>query len=288
MAVDFRGAELLLFSEKLGVSFSRTLTIGRQHVAIPPAGHRIIEQSYGAHPSLRQRGEAAFADKFFQEIGAKQIESLDFSDYQGATLLHDLNAPIPEAWHDRYDAVFDGGSLEHIFNFPQAIRNCMSLVKPGGHFMTVTPANNWLGHGFYQFSPELYFRVFSPENGFEVVRVFLASAEPGGKMFRVEDPAKVGSRVGVVDDQPTVLLLLARRSTEKMGFFESVPQQSDYSTRWESSDADGTVGTRGQGIKAAMKSVIPEPMLEWARQRAIQKRHREESQRGLEAITSLA
>jgi hypothetical protein len=30
----------------------------------------------------------------------------------------------------------------------------------------VTPANNQMGHGFYQFSPELFFRVFSQENGY--------------------------------------------------------------------------------------------------------------------------
>jgi len=37
----------------------------------------------------------------------------------------------------------------------------MRLVKVGGTVMIATTANNHLGHGFYQFSPEWGFRTFS-------------------------------------------------------------------------------------------------------------------------------
>jgi 2-polyprenyl-3-methyl-5-hydroxy-6-metoxy-1,4-benzoquinol methylase len=57
--------------------------------------------------------------------------------------------------------VFDGGTLEHIFDYPTAIKNCMKMVKPGGHLLLTTPANNWFGHGFYQFSPELFYSFVS-------------------------------------------------------------------------------------------------------------------------------
>ena len=67
---------------------------------------------------------------------------------------------------NKYTLVIDGGCLEHIFNFPVAIKNCMEMLQEGGHFIGITPANNLMGHGFYQFSPELYFRIFSKENGF--------------------------------------------------------------------------------------------------------------------------
>ncbi len=49
----------------------------------------------------------------------------------------------------------------------------------GGHFISVTFANNFLGHGFHQFSPELYFRVFCPANGFEVESLMLCEADAG-------------------------------------------------------------------------------------------------------------
>ena len=58
--------------------------------------------------------------------------------------------------------MIDSGSLEHVFNISQALRNCLEMVESGGHFISIGPANNAMGHGFYQFSPELYFRILSP------------------------------------------------------------------------------------------------------------------------------
>ena len=65
-----------------------------------------------------------------------------------------MNTPIYGSLKNRFSALLDAGTIEHVFNFPQAIRNCMEMVKVGGHFIQVTVANNFIGHGFYQFSPE--------------------------------------------------------------------------------------------------------------------------------------
>ena len=69
--------------------------------------------------------------------------------------------------------MIESGSLEHIFNFPVAITNLAGMLKVGGTLFVTTPANNLMGHGFYQFSPELMFRVFSDENGFALRDVLL-------------------------------------------------------------------------------------------------------------------
>jgi hypothetical protein len=61
--------------------------------------------------------------------------------------------------------VFDGGALEHVFNFPVAISSCMRALVVGGTFISSTPVNNNMGRGLYQFSPELFYRVFSQEFG---------------------------------------------------------------------------------------------------------------------------
>jgi hypothetical protein len=45
------------------------------------------------------------------------------------------------------------------FNFPVALANAMKMAKIGGHFAARTPANNQCGHGFYQFSPGLFYRI---------------------------------------------------------------------------------------------------------------------------------
>jgi len=42
-----------------------------------------------------------------------------------------MSQPIDTIHKNKYDLVFDGGTLEHVFNFPVAIKNCMEMVKVG-------------------------------------------------------------------------------------------------------------------------------------------------------------
>ena len=41
------------------------------------------------------------------------------------------------------------------------------MLTVGGSIFVNTPANNMMGHGFYQFSPELMYRIFAEANGFD-------------------------------------------------------------------------------------------------------------------------
>ena len=113
----------------------------------------------------------------------------------------------------------------------------MEMLRPGGCFITHTAANNWCGHGFYQFSPELFFSALSPENGFKVERMIAHRVGPYGRWYEVSDPGKVRTRVEALTFTPFQLLVLARR--EKITpIFAAPPQQSDYSPRWDA-DAGG-------------------------------------------------
>lgn len=106
---------------------------------------------------------------------------MDASKYEGASVVQDLNQPVPDSLKERFDAIFDGGTLEHVFNIPAALKNCMEMTKVGGRFYMHTCANNLCGHGFYQFSPELFYRVFSEQNGFEVERMVIHPLGPYGQ-----------------------------------------------------------------------------------------------------------
>ena len=115
-----------------------------------------------------------FADDFFRLLlGAESIKSIDYSDYEKVDIIHDLNTPVPENLHGAFDAVVDGGSLKHIFDVKQVLTNYMNMTKVGGCLFIVTTANNLSGHGFYQFSPEFFYRVFGHANGFIVNDVIL-------------------------------------------------------------------------------------------------------------------
>ncbi|HAV63651.1 MAG TPA: hypothetical protein DCY13_14950, partial [Verrucomicrobiales bacterium] len=157
MGIDAHGAALMLERARNGVRFDQTLMIGRQNFFVGRAEwRRLLARARSPVPQAWQQLECfhgAFAEPFFRALGATAVHSLDATAYEGAERIHDLNQPIPSDWHGQYEAVFDGGSLEHVFQYPRALLNCLQLVKPGGHLLAYTPANNYCGHGFYQFSP---------------------------------------------------------------------------------------------------------------------------------------
>lgn len=93
---------------------------------------------------------------FFQLLMGLSVAALDVSDYEGAEYIWDLNNPIPNDWAHKFGTVIDSGSLEHVFNIKQALINMNRLTKPSGKIIHITPANNYLEHGFFQFSPTLF------------------------------------------------------------------------------------------------------------------------------------
>jgi len=228
---------LLSAAKRMGVDFSSTAMIGRQNFAGDrvEAGLNRMFQTLGIPQDAHEfRARNLFCEELFGLLGAKQVESFDVSDYQQATHIHDMNQPIPAVFHGRYSCVHDGGSIEHVFNIPQALKNCLQMVRLGGHFTQVNLANNYMGHGFWQFSPEMIHRAMSPENGFEIRAVLLHETIPGGCWHLVADPAKTGGRVELCNANPTYILTIAKRTTIK-DIFATPPQQSDYLVEWSAS-----------------------------------------------------
>lgn len=227
MAFETNAAALLLKMRRDGVDLGRVLTLGHQHLHLDPATYRRVLARLGLPLASDVPG---FAADLLRAMGAAHVESLDASAYEGATRLHDLNEPVPAAWHQQFDVVFDGGTLEHVFNVSTALKNCMEMVKLNGRFVTVTVPNNWCGHGFYQFSPELFFRALSPDNGFSVVEMYFADVE-GRHCYQVVDPAAARTRVELWTSDPIFLLVHARRDAVR-DVFATMPQQSDYVRDW--------------------------------------------------------
>lgn len=253
MGLDFHGAAMLALARRQKMPMRTVLTLGRQDSLLTIPWLQYLQRVYDIPVGVLDHKDEPYAEAYFKSLGAESVDSLDFSDYQGCTICRDLNAPPPaEPPAQTYDLVYDGGTLEHVFHFPNAIANCMSLVKVGGHFMASLPADQWLGHGFYQFSPELFFRVLSPENGFRIVRIFLAENLLGrGRLVQVIDPAETGVRCLLQTRKPLVLLVWAQKM-EEVKPFRTWPKQSDYQTRW----AAGVAGAAAvpSSIRESQKS----------------------------------
>ena len=242
MGVDAKGAQFLLAMHRLGVSFARTATIGRQRLFVTPSWLRRCLQAFGIDPDSKEAMElfstaGGFAEPFLRVLGAENTVSVDASDYEGATRLVDLNRPLPADLEGAFSAVVDLGTLEHVFDFPTAMGNCMRMVAPNGHLLSVTVANNMTGHGFYQFSPELLYRVFTESNGYRVERMLVTEVS-SARWYEVADPAAVGDRVQLRTFRPVYLCVAARRVAVRP-IFATAPQQSDYLSTWNAAASTG-------------------------------------------------
>lgn len=244
MGIIFSNAALLAKARQNHVRFDRILTIGRLNSYLSSTQIRRLAAHYDLAIDEHALAGERYVDKLFcQLLGAKQVNSLDCSSHEGCDLIHDMNQPVGPDLHDQFDVVIDGGTLEHVFNFPVGIANCMSMVKAGGSLFVFTMANNHTGHGFYQFSPELFFRIFQPENGFQIRDVILELHRyPGAELSRttrcysVVDPAAIRSRVGLVTRCPVMMMVHAVK-TESKPVFDRFPIQSDYAALYQQQTA---------------------------------------------------
>ncbi len=237
MGFDNNSVKLLLHAKKrFGIHFGHTLMIGRQEMKISPdwLSKHLDDfdlKQLNAKDILDEN--QGYAEPFLiKALEARSVDSIDASDYEGASMIHDLNTPLPDAVKQTFDVVVDGGSLEHIFNFPAAIRNCMELVKLNGHYIGITPCNNFFGHGFYQFSPDLFFRIFSPANGFEILKMWMYVSRPNAQIYSVKDPLALRQRVTMNNRYPTTLFFIARKQTETALFTQPIIQSDYQFTVW--------------------------------------------------------
>lgn len=263
MGFDINGTRFLLYARAQGVSFAKTAMIGRQELHLDAQWLRKLLRDFGYTVSIDEaerllNEKDGYAEPLFEMLGSTEIRSFDADGYEGATNIHDFNVPIGDTFKSRFTLVVDAGTLEHVFNFPVAIKNCMEMLEVGGHFVGVTPANNFFGHGFYQFSPEVFFRVFAAENGFKLTRAILCEVSPTARWFEVADPEAIGERVKLINARRTYLLVIAQK-LKSVPVLTASPQQSDYIALWRSRDRVRESGLH-EGRTRDLKALVPLPV----------------------------
>jgi SAM-dependent methyltransferase len=171
-----------------------------------------------------------YCEKVLRSAGFSRVDSLDKSPFEGATIIHDMNKPIEVS--NKYDMIFDGGTIEHIFNIPQLFENIINLLEIGGIFCSVTVNNNFSGHGFYQFSPELFYRIFRAKYGMKLIKVYLAV---------INTPAEQWKEIDFINDskyrfdfkfggsEPVYIITYAEKISDiRENLISDPPQQFSY------------------------------------------------------------
>jgi hypothetical protein len=230
MGIDIHALQLLRWASSKSNGLGEVATIGRQEIKIPAQElGKII--SLPANYQYPQYCEDLLAKAF----GAECVDSFDNSDFERCTYVADLNKPFPPP--RQYDTIVDAGCLEHIYNAPEALRNISLLCATGGQILHCLPANNYCGHGFWQFSPELFFSLYSRENGYSETQVFVVSMDDQSVWYEVVPPSN-GKRATIWSD--SALYVLCRTVKEEKFSHENV-QQSDYVFLWNKNTEEAAI-----------------------------------------------
>jgi hypothetical protein len=131
-----------------------------------------------------QFGRTIHQKTLFRWLGYDKADAIDLFKSEGATLIADLNKPVPESWHGKYSLVYDGGTLEHCFNLSMVMQNITNLLKVGGVVIHGTPISGMLNHGMYQPSPTLFYDYYRT-NGFDRIDSHIVLTSPYLRRVRV-------------------------------------------------------------------------------------------------------
>ncbi|TYO61101.1 hypothetical protein FXV83_40055 [Bradyrhizobium hipponense] len=229
MGIDLTGLRALSFAKRVyKFDFRNTVTLGRHEIHFWKQEYDAVRANlnFGYDESI---AVGAYCESLLHKLGAENVVSIDASAFEGASLIHDFNRPIPNDLHEKFDTFLDFGSIEHIFNVAQVVDNIVNIVRPGGHILIATNANGFPAHGLYQYSPEFFFSIFSNRNGFKDTSVFLVRPSRPKTWHLIKRPVILKRRNEIPFEDQAVMLVFSRRVRRVAEF--SV-QQSDYDATW--------------------------------------------------------
>jgi hypothetical protein len=236
------------------MDFSSTVMLGRQEIFFTKEDFEFFRTRTGMAVRYEEDiGLGKFSEGLFKQLGSKKIDSIDASSYEGASIIADFNRPIASELHKKYSMFIDFGSIEHIYNVPQVIENIAKLLRPEGTAFIMSQANGYAGHGFYQFSPEFFYSVFSKKNGFRDTVVFLVDSQNTRKWHLMPEPKRIRQRNDIPQSRTYFIFCL---STKTNDVEEIHAQQSDYEEdAWITSN-HSHMGTPGSSLFSKVRHLF--------------------------------
>lgn len=253
------------------------LTLGRQgiYASLDQCRAAIASQAGKVHPLPAGMDTKATLPAFrhppydrftndacaFWMMCGQEVEALDVSDHENADYIHDLNLPVPDHLRGRFGTIIDGGTLEHVFDIAQALRNIKAMLAPGGRVFHINPVGNWGEHGYYQFSPSLYHDYYDC-NGFAMRECLLTavSASDVDRLYSRRSPVwewtPTRPSAPIVSGQ---LLSLHFEAAKEFEAGDRAPQQGGTNGEARNSRTGGTSPPEGQlqRMRARLQTISP-------------------------------
>lgn len=170
-------------------------------------------------------------DSLFRQLKFSEIDVLDVSAFEGATIQFDLNSEeTPANLVERFDVIIDHGTLEHVFHLPNALRNLNRMLRTGGRIVHSAPSGNFFDHGFYMFQPTLFLDYYTA-NGWDMKSVKVAQYTPDQEsdpaFFADYEPGLFQAvSYGGMDDKLYITVCVAMK--RELSRSDAIPTQGIY------------------------------------------------------------
>ena len=223
----------------------KILALGRQNVQFDEKTLQRLASEYGVTLKIPRRITPPLREKYarkglisdehlFLSLGFSEFHALDYSDYEGAQIIFDLNQPSPpKNLLESFDVILDSGTLEHVFHVPNALCNISRMLRPDGRIIQFLPSSNYMDHGFYMFSPTVLYEYYS-QNNFQIDTSQITRTTPPPMRFFKTYNYTPGSlqhlSLGGLDSSVYGIVNIVTKKENST--YDKIPQQKMYQTMW--------------------------------------------------------
>jgi SAM-dependent methyltransferase len=139
----------------MGVNAKSNVMITAMAKLLGPPVDMVILGSQIMRPEVRVKRKGA---KQHYESMPSLFNSVICIDINGKRECYDYDLSEPRYdWHDSFDLLYNGGTLEHVSNQQAAWLNAHYLLRAGGIAVHVCPlVGGWLGHSDYLYKHSFF------------------------------------------------------------------------------------------------------------------------------------
>jgi SAM-dependent methyltransferase len=187
MAIPRPLAELICSEHAYRPLPPRVLLLGRQTMTFDKAQMAGLATRFGLalprdieidtftiHAKENPQHQFVSDTAFFRMLGA-EIDAIDQSDFEGANIVADLCADIPDRLRGKFDFIVNGSVLDNVWDTAHAMRNISTLLADGGRLVSLESASS-SRYSYSALSPSWYFDHFVV-NRWADCRVYIAAVD---------------------------------------------------------------------------------------------------------------
>ena len=149
-------------------------------------------------------------------------ESIKAIDLHGTKDSMPLDLNVPHELGEQFDAIFNLGTAEHIFNVYQAFKSMHDWLKVGGQIYHSLPMHGEIDHGFYNFHPTFYWDL-AYANNYKIIAIAKCTMK---SIYFADSRIDLSQDILKQDVSNTYGLMVAFEKTIDKPF--EIPQQGRY------------------------------------------------------------